>query len=578
MPNRPLVLDTTTGVTKQHLTNDTLLVGAGIDTATSGTLTIGSTNTSAITIAKDTTINGNLTVNGTTTSIDSTNVLVQDNHLYLNDGYNTVAAQSGGLVVNYFPTATNSSVASGPTSYVAGVAGTSNPTVTTNASAVFAAGDIVQIAGSTNNDGLYEVLSHVSTTLTLRGVGLTACVEDFTQSQVTAGAGVGEVVRKVSVSVMRASTSGDWQMAKGSATPLTFTNVGTGTVTSVGLSPGSTGLTISSSSTNPITTSGTFTIAGTLAIANGGTGAGTKTDAFDALAPTTTAGDTIFYNGTDNVRLAIGAANTVLRSTGSAPAWGSVALATDVSGTLPATNGGTGQSSYAVGDLLYADTTTSLAKLADDATGSALISGGINTAPSWGKIGLTTHVTGTLPVLNGGTGANSLPANALLVGNGTATVQTIAAGSAGDVLESTGTGWASTTPNGNLIQLTAAETINNTFLVTQTTAGGVKCDATVSTGRHRPSGFAFSNATTGQVFRVRTQGYITLTTSLFDGTAPVPGDTGKLIYMSGTTQGFVTLTPPTSAGDVVQSVGLLLSVIGSTVLVLVQIGTGVELT
>jgi hypothetical protein len=71
---------------------------------------------------------------------------------------------------------------------------------------------------------------------------------------------------------------------------------------------------------------------------------------------------------------------------------------------VPATAGGTGQTSYAVGDLLYADTTTSLAKLPDVATGNALISGGVSTAPSWGKIGLTTHVSGTLPVTNGGTG------------------------------------------------------------------------------------------------------------------------------------------------------------------------------
>ena len=74
---------------------------------------------------------------------------------------------------------------------------------------------------------------------------------------------------------------------------------------------------------------------------------------------------------------------------------------------VPATAGGTGQTSYAVGDLLYADTTTTLAKLADVATGNALISGGVTTAPSWGKIGLTTHVSGTLPVANGGTNAST---------------------------------------------------------------------------------------------------------------------------------------------------------------------------
>ncbi len=66
--------------------------------------------------------------------------------------------------------------------------------------------------------------------------------------------------------------------------------------------------------------------------------------------------------------------------------------------------GGTNITSYAVGDLLYASGTTTLSKLADVATGNALISGGVTTAPSWGKIGLTTHVSGTLPVANGGTG------------------------------------------------------------------------------------------------------------------------------------------------------------------------------
>ena len=79
--------------------------------------------------------------------------------------------------------------------------------------------------------------------------------------------------------------------------------------------------------------------------------------------------------------------------------------------------GGTGQTSYAVGDLLYASTTTALSKLADVAVGNALISGGVATAPSWGKIGLATHVSGTLPVANGGTGATTL--TGYVYGNGT---------------------------------------------------------------------------------------------------------------------------------------------------------------
>lgn len=66
--------------------------------------------------------------------------------------------------------------------------------------------------------------------------------------------------------------------------------------------------------------------------------------------------------------------------------------------------GGTGQTSYTVGDVLYASGATALSKLAAVATGNALISGGVGTAPAWGKVGLTTHVSGVLPVANGGTG------------------------------------------------------------------------------------------------------------------------------------------------------------------------------
>lgn len=62
---------------------------------------------------------------------------------------------------------------------------------------------------------------------------------------------------------------------------------------------------------------------------------------------------------------------------------------------------------YTVGDLLFADGANSVDALADVATGNVLLSGGAGTAPSYGKVGLTTHVSGTLPVANGGTGVTS---------------------------------------------------------------------------------------------------------------------------------------------------------------------------
>jgi hypothetical protein len=74
---------------------------------------------------------------------------------------------------------------------------------------------------------------------------------------------------------------------------------------------------------------------------------------------------------------------------------------------VPAVAGGTGQTSYAVGDILFANTSTTLDKLADVATGNALISGGVGVAPAYGKIGLTTHISGVLPVANGGTNAST---------------------------------------------------------------------------------------------------------------------------------------------------------------------------
>lgn len=112
--------------------------------------------------------------------------------------------------------------------------------------------------------------------------------------------------------------------------------------------------------------------------------------------------------------------------------------ANQLTGTIDAPHGGTGISSYTIGDILYASAATTLSKLADVATGNALISGGVATAPRWGKIDLTTHVTGILPVANGGTGFSSYAIGDLLYASSSAGFTKLADVAAGSYLRSGG--------------------------------------------------------------------------------------------------------------------------------------------
>jgi hypothetical protein len=135
-----------------------------------------------------------------------------------------------------------------------------------------------------------------------------------------------------------------------------------------------------------------------------------------------------------------GTSGYVLTSGGAsaAPTWSQVSLTTGVTGTLPVGNGGTGLTSYTIGDLIYASGTTTLSKLADVATGNVLLSGGVGVAPAWGQVSLTSAVTGVLPIANGGTNSNATPtAGGVGYGTGTAHAYT-AAGTSGQVLTSGG--------------------------------------------------------------------------------------------------------------------------------------------
>lgn len=68
---------------------------------------------------------------------------------------------------------------------------------------------------------------------------------------------------------------------------------------------------------------------------------------------------------------------------------GTVTTGTWSATTIAANKGGTGQTTYAVGDLLSANTTSTLTKIAAVASGSVLKSAGTNTLPVWGTLAST---------------------------------------------------------------------------------------------------------------------------------------------------------------------------------------------
>lgn len=142
--------------------------------------------------------------------------------------------------------------------------------------------------------------------------------------------------------------------------------------------------------------------------------------------------------------------------------------------TVTAAQGGTGIASYTTGDLLYASAATTLGKLSAVATGNALISGGVSTAPSWGKIGLTSHVSGVLPIANGGTNSSTALNNNRIMVSASGSIVEAAALTNGQLLIGS-TGAAPVAANitaGNGIVITNAAgsiTIANEPTIIQTT-------------------------------------------------------------------------------------------------------------
>lgn len=102
-------------------------------------------------------------------------------------------------------------------------------------------------------------------------------------------------------------------------------------------------------------------------------------------------------NALANAAAITGTANQVLvvNGAGTSLAFGQVNLSSPsaVTGTLAEGKGGTGNNTYAIGDILYASGATTLSKLADVSVGSYLRSGGVTTAPLWSTLKLPNTAT-----------------------------------------------------------------------------------------------------------------------------------------------------------------------------------------
>jgi hypothetical protein len=275
-------------------------------------------------------------------------------------------------------------------------------------------------------------------------------------------------------------TAGQVLTSNGASAPTWASVAGVGTVTSVDGSGGTTGLSLTG---GPITASGTLTLGGTLAVANGGTGSTTAPDALTALGAYPASNPSGF--GTGTVTDVTGSA-PISSSGGTTPAISMAAASTSVDGYLTSTDwntfnnkgagtvtsvGGTGT----VNGLTLTGTVTT--------TGNLTLGGTLDlSAPP--AIGGTTPAAGTFTTLIDTAGnVRSIPKS----GAAKTTSYTLATTDNGQFIE-VGSGGSITIPDatfatGNAVSIFNNTTGNITITCTITTAyiGGTDSDkATVT--------------------------------------------------------------------------------------------------
>ena len=388
----------------------------------SGTIGIGSVSTGAVTITPATTITGiaTLTAQPVLSSLtaskpvfsDASKGLVSTGTLAYDQGGTGQTSYAAGDIVYASAINTLSKLTVGTSGQVlkvtAGVPAWETDTATgTVTSVALSAPAVFTVSGS-------PVTTTGTLALTYSGTALPEANGGTAQTTYTTGdflyASGSNTLSKLAV-----GTTGQ-VLTVAAGLPSWATDTTTGTVTSVGLSAPAF-LTVGSS---PVTSSGTLalTFSGTaIPAANGGT-----------AQTTYSTGDLLYASGANTLsKLAIGTSAQVLTVTAGVPAWEAVAgtgtvTSVDMSGgttglttsggpvtssgtitlagTLAAVNGGTAQTTYATGDLLYASGANTLAKLGIGTAAQVLtVTSGV---PAWGSAGGAGTVTSVAQSFTGG--------------------------------------------------------------------------------------------------------------------------------------------------------------------------------
>jgi hypothetical protein len=216
----------------------------------------------------------------------------------------------------------------------------------------------------------------------------------------------------------------------------------TGTAANITATSNSTLTTLSSLSLPGSQVSGNISgnaanVTGTVAIANGGTGATTAAGALTNLGAYAASNPSGYTSNTGTVT-SVGGTGTVsgLSLSGTVTTSGNLTLG----GTLSVTP--SNFASQTANTVLAAPN-----GVAGTPTFRALVAADVPTL-NQNTTGTAANVTGTVAVANGGTGSTTLTANNVLLGNGTSALQVVAPGTSGNVLTSNGTTWVSSAATG----------------------------------------------------------------------------------------------------------------------------------